>query len=436
MKNRFRNFQLGLACGLLIGQFWAPLDGFAITLTGSNGRAVEFVKIKTATPKGLTAQVVADGPVIGIPWEKLDIDALSRDQRAIHEAYLRTQKGETVDLNLGGDSEGSANMEKGTGDSSRKFPGWFDVKAGGIHFMMQMPPGKAKAILVLALGDDGEPFVYLEDHVRGSGRWSDFQNKHGMALLTYNLGVEARDVSSVHEFAFAHKGSAKSLVEAIKLFADMSSQPELTDLPIALYGTQRIGAAFVYNFVQTMPERVLAAVASKGAFYDAEPTEASLNVPMLILWGQYSNLHELWGSENSGEAVLGKHGPKNPLWTNGREYRGPGTQNQVSEYLSRQYLHELIALRMPKEGTGEDGVEADSVEGDADAEGGDPIIVELDRSKGLIGNVFSGEVLKITDPAAAIGEEETYIPTSDFGKIWKQFVTGELVPPAETTPGL
>jgi hypothetical protein len=39
---------------------------------------------------------------------------------------------------------------------------------------------------------------------------------------------------------------------------------------------------------------------------------------------------------------------------------------------------------------------------------------------------------KITDPATAMGEDETFIPSEAVGNLWKKFVLGELEPP---TPG-
>lgn len=295
--------------------------------------------------------------------------------------------------------------------------------------MLQMPPKKARGILVLGLGDKGDSFSYLLNHERGSGRWGAFQNKHGLALMTYDLGISADDVSAVPEFVFAQKGSGKALLSALDDFAGMSKQEDLKDLPIAFYGTQRIGAAFAYNFAQWMPDRVIAVVASKGAFYDAEPSPASLRVPMLFIWGQYSNLPELWGSENSAKTVFAKYASKNPNWTNGREFRGQGEQNPIVEHFGKEYLHEVIAMRLPKEeGKTEEKPAADK-ENSSESAPAAPKLIEIDRSKGSIGNIGTREVLKITDPAAVQTEEESFIPNADVGKMWKEFVSGEMQPP-------
>jgi len=417
----------------------------AITLKGSNGRAVEFASIKTATPKGITVQMVEGGPVIGITWDKLDLKALEADQKVIHDAYLRAGNGETVELNLGSTSSapkpGAAKPEPGAPPAAPKpaenatesrFPGWLDTKSGGITFMLQMPPKKARGILVVALGDYGDSFLYLSNHQRGSGRWGAFQNKYDLALMTYDVGDAADDDNVVPEFVFAQKGSGKSLLSALNDFAVKSKQEDLKDLPIALYGTQRVGAAFAYNFAQWMPGRVIAAVASKGAFYDAEPSPASFRVPILLIWGQYDNIPELWGSENTAPLVLAKHASKNPIWTNGREFRGQGNQNAIVEHFGVEYLHGVIAMRLPK---AESKAEEKPVaEAGAAAESKPeppavPALAEIDRAKGSLGNLETREVLKITDPAAIQTEEETFLPNSDIGKMWKEFIAGEMQPP-------
>jgi len=241
----------------------------AVTLTGSNGRAVEFHSIKSATPKGITAQMVPDGPILGIPWEKLDLAALEKDQKAIYEAYLRTKAGETIELSLNdaamtGESPAPVSPVSPVSQPREKYSGWMDTKVGSVEFMLQMPTAKPRGVLVLSLDDFGDSFRYVMGHERGSGVWSDFQNKHDLALLSYSLGTGNQDPTKLDDFAFAQKGSSKTLFTALGHFATKLKEPGFADLPIALYGAGRTGAAFVYNFVQVHPDRVLAAVVSKG----------------------------------------------------------------------------------------------------------------------------------------------------------------------------
>ncbi len=431
---------------LFAGAF--PPETVAITLTGSNGRAVEFHSIQTATPKGLTAQLVADGPIIGITWDKLDLKALERDHRTLHDAYLKAIEGATIDLGL---EMAPPTAPGATGEAAKepppRYPGWIDVKVGGTEFMLQPPPGKARGILLLSLGDYGRAFEHLGGHDRGSGPWGEFQTKHDLALLSYQVdrGDRTMDPTVPDEFVFAEKGSGKVLEAAIKDLAAKTKNPELADLPIALYGSERTGAAFAYNFVQFRPERVLAAVVSKGAFYDAEPNPASARVPMLFIWGQYCNNHELWNSENHAKTVLAKAAALNPDWTDGREFRGRGEQNPVVEYFGKRYLLELVALRLPPEEAAppppaEEKPAEDPATSGKKEEGSEeeknapsaPALAALDRAKGLKGNLATGETLKITDPGAPLGEEETFLPSEAVAKLWKAFINGELEPPAPT----
>lgn len=435
-----------------------------ISLTGANGRAVAFQLIKDATPKGLTAQMVADGPVIGITWEKLDLAALEREHKLIYAAYLRTKEGETIPLNLDRPVDGMAppadpDASKG-GDTAKRarYPGWFDTNVGKLTFMLQLPLGKPRGVLVVSLDDFGRSFQRMGNQQRGSGPWAEFQTKYDLALLTYDIadGERNLDPTIIDDFVFASKGSGKALESALNSFAVQTKMPDLIDLPIALYGEERTGAAFVYNFVHYKPERILAAVVSKGAFYDAEPTPESAKVPMLFVWGEYSNNHEIWKSENYAESVLAKAAPLAPNWTNGREFRGPGDPSPVADFFGKRYLIEVLADRLPEksapppppaapaEGESADGKAkggtATPAEGEKSKEEPAPPApekprpVELDRAQGYRGNVETGEVFKITDPAAPLGEDETFIPNEGVNKLWKKFVLGELEAPLPAPP--
>jgi hypothetical protein len=428
---------------LMVWSLLPVLSVSAITLKGSNGRAVEFHTIKSATPKGITAQMVPDGPVLGIPWEKLDLAALETDQNAIYEAYLRTKEGETIELDLAeGMAAKPADPDAPPAPPKERYIGWMDTKVGAIEFMLQMPAAKPRGVLVISLDDYGDAFRNVQGHEKGSGVWSEFQNKHDLALLSYSLGSGQEDPTKLDSFVFAHKGSGKTLLTALKNFATKIKEPGFADLPIALYGAGRTGAAFVYNFVQAHPERVLAAVVSKGAFYDAEPTEASAKVPMLFIWGEYCSKHELWQSENSAEPILAKYASRKPNWTNSRELRGRDEQNLEVEYMAKQYLLKVIPGRMPEvkppappvlepdpAAKPAEGAPAAETKPEPPPEPEIPEPVELDRAKGSVGNIKTGVVVKISDPAAELGPDETFIPNGEVATIWKKFILGELEAP-------
>lgn len=409
-----------------------------ITLTGANGKAVEFHSIESATEKGLTARMVPDGPVIGITWDKLDLEALATEHPEIHEAYLRAKEGVVMVLEMESKPDKPAS---GVGEKPReRYPGWFDVKSGKITFVLQLPPAKARGILLVSMGDFGEAFQMIAGHERGRPPWGEFQTKHHLALLSYDLDVDQikGDPTEPEDFIRATKGSGKVVESALRELAAKAGQPEIADLPIAVYGSGRSGSAFAYNFVHHCPERILAAAVSKGAFYDAEPTPESARVPMLLIYGQYCNNHELLLSENYAQTVHAKAGPLLPNWTLAREFRGRGDPSLESDHVARKYLLETVALRLPPKAdpppSPADG-EAEEKEKGEDGEKPEPTapakpeLPELDRSKGLRGNLETLEALKITDASVPLSEDETFVPTDGFARLWKTFANGELEVP-------
>ncbi len=435
-KTPFRPFLALAALGLFVTA--PPLP--AITLTGSNGRAVEFHLIETASPKGLVVKMAAEGPAIGITWDKLDLAALQKDHPEIHAAYLRAQAGETVALGISEPAAMKEGAPTAPAPEEPKYPGWVDTQVGNVEYMLQMPASKPRGILLISQDDFGDAFRWVRLHERGTGYWGIFQTKFDMALLSYSTGDTNRNPTKVEDFMFPEKGSGKALFAALAKFASKLKQPGLVDLPIAIYGTERSGTAFGYNFVQHYPERILAAAFYDGGFYDAEPTEASAKVPMLFMWGQYSNRPELWGTQNTAPVILAKAAPLKPLWTNGREFRGRGEVNEVIEHFGKQYLIAMVEARLPKDAPeapapetedkpAEGEAEAGAAEAPAAAAGGLPVLPELNRAEGSVGNVLTGEVKKITDPDAVLGEEETFLPNAVVIRYWKEFVLGELKAP-------
>ena len=419
----------------------SPSPSLAITLTGANGKAVAFHLIKEATPKGLTSQLAADGPVIGVTWDKLDLKALERDQPLIFAAYERAIAGETIALDLGeamgADPAGAAvaadAAPKADSQAAARFPGWLDTKVGKIEFMLQMPLSRPRGILLVSLDDYGHSFRYLAGNDdRSKGPWAEFLTKQDFAILSYDVESvdEAADPTKIDDFVFADKGSGRALESALGNFANKLKKPELTALPIAIYGSERTGAAFAYSFLHYKPEKVLAAVICKGGFYDSAPRPETVKVPVLFLWGEYCKNHELWASANHAESVLAKAAPLKPNWTNGREFRGNSDLNPELEFFGKQYLLEMIRMRLP----GKTGAGAADSDGDGANAAGASLLAGIDRSRGYRGNVETAEVLKLTDPEAAWGEEETFLPSEAVSNLWKKFVMGELEAPLPGQP--
>ncbi len=419
---------------------FASLNAGAITLTGSNGRAAELLGIKAATPKGLTAQTVADGPIIGIPWSKLDLAALERDQKLIFAAYERAVAGETVALDLGS----FAMVEDPSAPKAKrsKYMGWQDTVVGGKTFALQMPLGEPRGILLLAVGDFGGSMRNLGGRARGEGPWAEFQTKYGLAILSYDFQIESLDTTVMDSFAFAEKGSGAQVMGAIANFATEMKKPEMMDLPIAVCGMDRLGSSFAYHFALWKPEIILGGVFSKGGFYNAEPSPEAAKLPMAFIWGEYGNNDEIWHNENSAKHILKKYAAMKPNWMGAKEYRGDGELSQLSDHFTRICLKAILDERLPERKAKpepkpkpEGDEAATPKEGEKTAEGEEveemeeekePIVLPFDRSAGMVGNLKTGEVVKISDPEAELTEDETFIISSELARPWKEFLSGEL----------
>ncbi|MEM7697705.1 MAG: hypothetical protein AAF236_04795 [Verrucomicrobiota bacterium] len=434
-----KSFWIGVASYLIFLHFGF---GEPISITGSNGRAVPFLGIKSAMPGGLITQLAENGPETPVRWEKIDISALQQEHPKIYAAYLSTQQGETVELNLG---TFAPPMDEGETRKSRgRYPGWNDYSVGGITFALQVPPGEPKGILLLSIGDFGDSIRWVQGNEIGSGPFSEFQVSKQFALLSYHK-ESARTIDKIDDFVFAEKQSGAALERALEEFGSRLNKPQLTTLPIAVYGRGRTGGAFAYNFVQYRPERVIGASIIKGAFYESAMTEASSQVPMMLIWGEYNNQHEIWQSEHYAQTVLKATADSRPLWSSGMEARGSDIPRPEVEHFAKEYLKEVIELRLveappapapPVEDTTGEG-EADS-EGEADdeeetgtedPEPTGPTLAALDRADGYIGVIKTGKVSKVKDPSRVLDETETWLPNQDVARMWAKFVTGELVAP-------
>lgn len=416
-----------------------------VSLTGVTGKKVVFASVKQATPKGITAHMAEDGPLMGIPWDKLDLEALKREHPLIFAAYQKSQDGDTINLETFSDTSRAPQATvPGPGGRNSTYPGWFDTSIAGVTYVMQLPIGEPRGILFVGQGDEGYAATYLLGNDMGSGPFASLQTKFDLALMSYQFSSgDRRDPDYVPDFIFAKKGSGAALLKAIGDLAIKTKKESLLDAPIAMFGAGKVGGGFVYNFVQWAPERVMAAVVSKGAFYDGQPTEASAKVPMLFIWGQYSNAHEIWGSENSAQKVLAEYASMTPNWTNGMEFRGTDEMNIACQQFGIKYLESMLEYRMPEKVEKKPEPEPEESEPEkAAGEGKDsegekkeaepekpplPVFKEIERANGYVGTVKSGEAIRIKDPKVPVGEKETFVPGGEFVSDWKKFVTGQFV---------
>jgi len=410
-----------------------------ITLTGANGRPATFVGIKDATPKGITAKVAENGPLLGIPWDKLDLSKLEQENRAVYNGYLAAKGGETVALDLGifGSKE-NAVPENMSFEVKQKQDGWYSASAGGYVFHIQMPVGEPRGVFFLAYGHDGQSYNMIVGTPRGEGRWGHFVNRHQFALMSYEFGDPQPLLPDAHKFAFADKGSGEAVLRALSQLAVETGKESLVDVPIALFGYGQAGAAFAYNFTQWKPERVMAAAVIKGAFFNLPPTPESVRTPMLLIWGEYDDRYRSWNTEDTHETVWSAASQMDSNWTYAMEFRGRDDLSREGEHVAKQYLEEMIELRIPKElpkppapkPAEGDAAEGEGAEGESEEEAEEPVeepvyLLPVDRSKSLVGERETQEYSGLRE-GEKVGEGQTWLPSRDIARLWQQLARGEV----------
>ncbi len=96
MITGMKTLLLGLGASLF------PLALFAVEITGSNGKAIDFNGVKEARRDGLVLRVKAGAREVSVPWDKFDLAKLETENPEIHAAYLAVREsGAPVALNMG-----------------------------------------------------------------------------------------------------------------------------------------------------------------------------------------------------------------------------------------------------------------------------------------------------------------------------------------------
>lgn len=401
---------------------WQADTSIALPLTGSNGKVVEFAGVKSASPDGLEVKVSElDSATIVVPWDKLDILKLKEDYPNIHIAYENALSKRTItEINLGIFSSKISmtdNPKILTTEMINKVPGRYSASSGTGAFTLQLPQGgKARAILLLSMGDDGNSERYIGRPERS--RWKNMVDKHSLAVMAYRFPMSANarggePFTKAAPHAFAGQGSGEALLKALKSMAGTANRPELADLPFIVYGQGVPGAAFAYNFTQAFPDRVIASVVAKGAFYIGERSESSAKVPMLLVEGEYDQDINLWKPTDTlretYEASLGLK----PNWIYALEFRaGPGETQELIHF-GMTFLDRMLLVRLSAEGE----------------------LVDLDLSRAWIGDLkaFTPERAE-EDAEAVLTADQTWLPDGEIAKMWEEFCNGNLKVPANQTP--
>ncbi len=404
-----------------------PSMASGIPITSSKGKTVDFAGVKSASPAGLEVRVKKDGPIVTLPWSRLDLRKLESENPKIHAARKKTLAGEKVMLNLGSFVAEKPKDAMPTGRKGRlEADGIYEASVKGkssdnftnLKVAIKLPGGKAKGVLVYLTGaaarsPDNEKFFAAglfdttSTAIATKGPWFSFAAQHGLAIL----GLAVDDVKGPKKGAAPYyevsEGIGAALIRAIDMVADSAKRPELKTIPLVLYGRDVGGGAFVYNFAQWKPERIAAVVSAKGAFYNAEPSETSAKIPFMFIQGEYDNDWELYDGKNLANEVFGKHVKLQPNWAFALEPRGTSGDSLQVFTLVQAFLNAVVPMRM-----GSDGLN------------------EIDRSSAWVGDI-EGKKISKAGGSTEWTAGQSWLPDARFAKSWQAFVSGNLqAPPA------
>jgi hypothetical protein len=247
-----------------------------------------------------------------------------------------------------------------------------------------------RGVIVLVPGQDRDGRGMINDVA-----WQDLARKYRLALVACCM-----QGGGYYE---ASTGTGDALLEAMKNFAKQSSHDEMARAPLLLYG-ESAGGEFNYNFVLWKPERVMAFIVNKGAYYNGESADArTRSVPGLFFLGQKD-------SDLRIQAITS-------IWTVGRKEGAlwalapqPNSGHEFSKTASvaRIFFDGVLKNRLPD---------------DAAAFGDGPQMKPMQESQGWLGDLTLHEIhAESADEQSSL--HAAWLPDEASANAWKAFVSG------------
>lgn len=411
-----------LACAGICWAF-AVVPAGAVLLSGVNGKAVDFAGVKSATPAGLEAQVTVEGKLLMIPWSRFDLAKLATESPEIFAAYEKAKAGETVALNLGifaVPAPGSADpkmVEKPVEKNLSPYDAEVEFSGKGgetgvlrLRAVTLLPPGgEPRAVLILANGDEGKSIRQFP--TLSGGLWKNFQAKVPVALVAIDFETPQPGSHFGVDPAFIHpeRGSGELIVESVGKLGLALKKENWEKLPLMVHGNGVLGAALAFNLAQWKPEKFIGITACKGAYYASPVTDDSLKVPVMFIKGLNDHQAADWKATQTLEEVYDANIGRMPNWLFAIEPNGDQREGPVSYRMAQEFLLEVWGARKP----GEDGT-----------------VPAMDRSRGWIGSLETGQISRMENAETPLDPNHTWLPSAKFAQIWKDFLLGSL-PPGE-----
>lgn len=268
---------------------------------------------------------------------------------------------------------------------------WQDKPAANTEmaFRLYVPDSvpKVRAVIALVPGLDGDGRRMADNPA-----WQALAERTQSCLLA--CFMKGNVGGSYYE---AEKWSGKIFLEVLKKLALESKHPEIADAPIALWG-HSAGGQFNYNFACWKPERTVAFIANKGAYYGLNAKPSVRKVPGLWILGakdtdiRVKNITERFSDGR-------KQGALWALVAEPNEGHGVGRSRDIGIV----FIEESLAGRL--DGAGK--------------------IKPIDPTSGWVGNFETKQIEKssLTSPG---GKETGWFPGEQTARLWQEIVGGAV----------
>jgi poly(3-hydroxybutyrate) depolymerase len=200
--------------------------------------------------------------------------------------------------------------------------------------------GPLRAIVVLVPGSNGEGRRMADDTL-----WQSFATRNRTAIVATRFTDKKHDQSFIEEYVNVSQGSGQALLDAIDSLAARAKHPELSRVPLLLWGMSA-GGQYNYEFNAWKPERVAAFVVNKGGiYYTALTSRAARAVPGLLFIGGKDLESRI--ATITGLFALNRRG--GALWALTEE---PGVGHAIarSAALGATFFEDVLSLRLGVDG--------------------------------------------------------------------------------------
>lgn len=261
-------------------------------------------------------------------------------------------------------------------------------------FRLFMPDGvdAVRAVVVLNPGLNGDGRGLADD-----AEWRAFATRNRVALLASYL----KGGGTYYE---AEVWTGRALLDELKGFATDCRHAELATAPLALWG-HSAGGQFNYNFACWKPERTLAFIANKGAYYTARADDRVRRIPALwIAGGKDSELRI-----NNITSRYSENRRLGALWGLAVE---PGVDHGVgaSKRLGMVFLEDAFALRLDAAGR----------------------LRAVDTTQGWLGDLVKRTITpvnRVTEGA----RNRSWLPGEATAQLWREITGGASAENAKET---